>query len=235
MPIRTLSTPSRVLSLRGRVGNLTAKSVLLASLALASAAHAAVITQYSFPGAALTATTVSGNAAATAIDFAGSSASRFTLADVLAVNSGAGASGVASAVAVNSYFQFTVTPDAGFALDLDSFSLDAAYGSSGSGFSVRSSVDAYASDLLSAVVATAYPTLTNYTALLTTADLQNVTSAVTFRVYNYLGGQAGNPSQAFDNVTLNGTVQASAAVPVPGTAWLVLAGAAALLGTRRRC
>jgi len=200
-------------------------------------ASAQVITQYTFPGASLAPTTSAADVTAGNVSFAGSTASQFSFAGVLAVNAGAGAGNAATAVANNSYYQFAVAPLAGFQMDLNSLTFGAAFGSPGSGYVVRSSVDGFGSDLGSGVVPTGFPNLTPVLVDLTGASFQGLTSSTTFRLYTFLAGSAGNPALGYDNLTLNGTVLS--AVPEPSPAALaglgvVVAGGMSALRRRRR-
>lgn len=130
------------------------------------------------------------------------------------------------------YFQFTITPDAGYLFSTTSISFG--YRSTATGpiaFSIRSSADAYASSLASG-------TLTNTSAWFSSGSLStslsNLTTATTFRIYGS-GASAGGGTFRVDDVTLNGT-SGLAPIPEPST-FAVILGALALAGValqRRR-
>ena len=138
----------------------------------------------------------------------------------------------AAAIAGNKYFEFTLTPEAGYQFTLDSIAFDVTRGggSTPRGYVLRSSVDNFTADLAGGDLTTARPTYTPVSVTLgsTYADL---TTPVTFRFYNYAPA-AGN-SIDYDNISLSGTITA---VPEPGTLALGALGAFALMAasTKRR-
>lgn len=83
------------------------------------------------------------------------------------------------------YLQFTITPDAGFLLNIYSFDMQVFRSSAGAtNYAVRSSIDGYANDLASGSVstsATAIPTL-----VVLSPAFNNLTS-ITFRIYGWGG------------------------------------------------
>ncbi len=111
----------------------------------------------------------------------------------------------AAAVTNNADFKFTLTADAGFLLNLSSFTFDVMRGGAGTprGYVVRSSVDNFASTLGQADVGTVRPTFTNVTIDLTGAAYQSLGS-ITFKVYGY--SPATGSSVDYDNLLVNGTV-----------------------------
>lgn len=126
-----------------------------------------------------------------------------------------GSTSLAAAVTNDAYVHFTVTGN----LNLTGLTFDAARGGSGvRGFTVRSSVDNFATDLLTDLdIDTAQPVLTPYSLDLTGAEFQGL-SSVTFRIYTF--NTAANQSIDIDNITLNGVV------PEPSSFLLVAAGGA---------
>lgn len=146
----------------------------------------------------------------------------------------------ALAMANNSYFQFTVTPDVNETIEFASISVDTARGGgSARGFSVTSSADNFTAIFPSLAghpatynavtgIATQEDIYTNYA-----FDLSSVgasSSAVTFRFYVWSGAVAN--TIYFDNITVDGALQA---VPEP-SAFAALAGLGVLglAATRRR-
>src|SRR5450756_525466 len=91
------------------------------------------------------------------------------------------------AIDLNAYTEFTLTAGAGYYLSLTNVSLvqrRSSTGSAGAGpnqWSIRSSLDNYASDITSGSMTSAYVT---YTVTLPAA-FQSIPSNVTFRVYGY--------------------------------------------------
>lgn len=129
------------------------------------------------------------------------------------------------------YFEFTVTPETGY--ELSAASLAFGYRATTSGptaFAVRSSVDAFASNLASGtfLADAAWHSTGTLALALTPLDV-----ATTFRIYGS-GASSGLGTLRVDDVTLAGSVGA-AAVPEPST-WGAMAGIVALAGAawRRR-
>jgi hypothetical protein len=135
-----------------------------------------------------------------------------------------------AAVAANKYFEFTVTPDSGFALNLDSLAFDVTRGggSTPRGYSLFSSANNFTTSLAGGDLATARPTYTPVTAALGGTHT-GLTAPTTFRFYVYAPA-AGN-SIDFDNFVLNGSVTV---VPEPGTISLMALGTLGLIGLVRR-
>ena len=177
----------------------------------------------------LTATPVQDTAGTVGIEIS-SAATTPPGAPFLRVDPQGGSTTPAGAVTANKYFQFTVTPDAGYQFTLDSIAFDVTRGggSTPRGYLLRSSVDNFSTDLAGGDLLTARPTYTPVSVTLG-SPFAELTSPVTFRFYNYAPA-AGN-SIDYDNFVLNGTVTL---VPEPGM--LALAGLAgvALLATSRK-
>jgi hypothetical protein len=212
-------------------------SMLLFFTSLVPNLKAVDIAVYNFTGSSpssLAPSSADPNVTAGNVNFTGSSASQTALSGILAINPPINAVDAASAVTNNSFYQFEVTPNAGSTMNLTSLTFDGstATNAPSNGYVVRSSADGYASDLQTAGFTTQYPTFTNYSVSLTGSQFQNLTSAISFRVYTYrtLGSGA---SAAYDNLKLTGTV---ATVPEPSTYALaaIATGTIGYLARRRR-
>jgi hypothetical protein len=124
------------------------------------------------------------NTSATAVNATGSAAalqSSFFLPGSILLGMLIQSTTPAQAVANNQYFQFTVTPETGFELDLSSLTFDATSNTPPSGWVLRSSLDGFATDLATADVPTSFPTLTPVSIDLTGAAFQAISSAVSQR------------------------------------------------------
>jgi hypothetical protein len=128
------------------------------------------------------------------------------------------------------YLQFSVTVENGWEFDAQSLAVSATALLFGSDIKLRSSADAYATSLYSAVLTSGYPNFLPYSAdLSTSAALQNLTGTTTFRL-------SGIGELALDTLALNGTVSqvATAAVPEPESYALMVAGLGVLAAVTRR-
>jgi hypothetical protein len=110
------------------------------------------------------------------------------------------------AVAKGRYFEFKVTADCGYFIDLDSLTFSAARGGAGTprGYVVRADVDCFASNIDQQDVPTVRNELTPFTIDLSSDCRFQGLTEVTFRIYSYSPG-AGQ-SVEYSNVTLNGLV-----------------------------
>ena len=103
----------------------------------------------------------------------------------------------------NDYFGFTLTPNDGFRMDLTSFVYTAQRSGSGpSSFAFRSSLDSFAANI-------GTPTSTGTTIDLSSVSYQDVSSAITFRLYGF--NSAGGTFSVND-FTFNGSMEL---IPVP--------------------
>jgi len=136
---------------------------------------------------------------------------------------------LATALTNNKYYQFTLSAENGFQLDLSSLTFDVERGGAGTprGYAVRSDADGFSSNLSTADVTTARPAYTPISISLAAAAFQD-RSSITFRVYSYAPA-AGN-SLDYDNIVVNGTI---APVPEPEIFAILSVGAIALCGRRR--
>jgi hypothetical protein len=122
---------------------------------------------------------------------------------VLRIDPGANSTNASQAVANDRYFQFTLTADDGFFLDLDNLQFGAARGGSGTprGWVVRSDVDGFANNIATADLVTVRADLKLYTADLSDPAYTDLTE-ITFRIYSY-APNAGNSVEYVD-ITVNG-------------------------------
>lgn len=213
----------------------TLSSIAALALALAGTAHAALgIVSYNLLSASPTTTAL--NASASAIGTgAGITTANYnvTVPSRLFLAGNAPDATAATAVSLGNYFSFTVTPSAGYALNLSSLSFNEAITPGGglSGYDVRTSVDGFASDVQSAG---GIASSSAVSVGMSGAGYQGLTSALTVRIYAFNSAATLPPSfslAAFNSVILGGTVTS---VPEPTTLALIGVGGMALLGLRRR-
>lgn len=205
--------------------------ILGSALLLANSASAAVLAQYSFTGApgSLLVTTADASVIAADVSFAGGASSQFTtIPNILGVNVDGLSKTAVTAVSTNSFFEVTITPTSGNALNLTSFNFDSGGASIGTGYVVRSSVDAFAANLAAANFATLHPVYSPTSVDLTSSVFQAVSSPVTFRIYTYT--PATSPAAVYDNLVINGDV---IVVPEPSAAISLLLGSLCLARRRR--
>lgn len=118
------------------------------------------------------------------------------------------------ALDTNDYFTFTLTPNVGYAINFENL----AYTSQTSGtgpttFAFRSSLDSFGANITT-------PTNIGGTQSLTNASFDNITSAITFRVYGY-GASAPGGTYSINDFIFNGNV-----VCIQPTAYAVTGGGA---------
>ncbi len=101
------------------------------------------------------------------------------------------------------YFTFTLTPNSGFKINLVSFVYTGQASAQGpSNFAFRSSLDGFSANI-------GTPTATGTTISLSGAAYQNITSAITFRIYGW-NANTGTGTFGINDFTFNGTVVAIA-------------------------
>jgi hypothetical protein len=170
-----------------------------------------------------------------------SSAGNFTFASGLSANSGRSTTApnantiftrgtslgttAAGAVSGNDYYTFTLSPSAGYQMNLNNltFSTDATLASGTNSFTgnifVRSDLDGYTSDIGPTITDTG-STVSSYVLQnidLSGAAFQGLTTAITFRIYLYnTGTNAGDTNSIIrsDTYTLDGVM---VAVPEPSS------------------
>jgi hypothetical protein len=209
----------------------------LATVALASpAGHAAVhpLAQYPFTGSSLNSTDSDLNSTASAF----TKGPGFTSA---VINTGLGNPAPSISIGAGStpsseptitgtgYYEFTLTPMAGFVVNLNNLTFDyAVSGNVTASYVVRSSISGFGTDI-APPVSTGSGTFAPATISLTAPQYQNLSTPVTFRIYIW-DDKSGSMSDLLDNITLNGDF---AAVPEPSTWAMMLAGAGLLGATQR--
>ena len=113
----------------------------------------------------------------------------------------------------NDYFEFTLTPNFGYKIDLASFVYTGQVSSGTPSFAFRSSVDGFSTNIGAPVTAGA-------TISLAAAAYQNLTGAITFRYYAY-GLAAGTTTYSINDFTFNGTVSSTGPFTVASGDWNV--------------
>ncbi|ELR69999.1 hypothetical protein C900_04426 [Fulvivirga imtechensis AK7] len=125
--------------------------------------------------------------------------------------------GATSSIDLNDYFEFTVTPDAGYSLTLTSLVFDGRYVdpivNDTYFWTLRSSIDNFTTDIqaptgVAATQAASPSVQVDNTVDLTGGTFDNLTSPVTFRLYVYDVTNPNNFEWGIDNVDINGTVNA---------------------------
>ncbi|WP_347923487.1 T9SS type A sorting domain-containing protein [Pontimicrobium sp. SW4] len=101
----------------------------------------------------------------------------------------------------NSYFEFTLNPNAGYEIDFISFEYTGQTSATGpTNLAIRSSVDGYISDI-------GVPAFTGSAIDLSNATYQNITTTITYRVYGW-GASSVNGTFSINDFTFNGSVNA---------------------------
>ncbi|WP_338375878.1 choice-of-anchor D domain-containing protein [uncultured Flavobacterium sp.] len=115
---------------------------------------------------------------------------------------------------VNDYFQFTLTPNTGFAINFTNFIYTSqASGTGPTNFVYRSSVDGFSSNIGTALV-------TGTTISLTAGAYQNITTPITFRIYGW-GASGSGGTFSINDFTFNGTVVATGPISITSGDWNV--------------
>jgi len=242
------------------LSSLPAVILTLGVLSSLSPASAAVLVNYTFVSGTNSTAAADPNVGASVITSnigTVGTDSGFSAAGNAFVRANATQSTQAGAITEADYFEFTLTPQAGFEVDLTSFSLTVGNQTSTalsftSSYFVRTSLDGYASNI--AITSTggtttslggvaSRSTTSNSTAVsdsvvfnVAGSQYQNLTTPVTFRIYLYDTGSGAAPDSSqsisrFDNVQVSGNVSA---VPEPDTCLLGLVGGALVLSVRRK-
>ena len=205
-------------------------------MSLIGAARGQIVT-YGF-GSAATATTAATSVVAslTASIFTGNLGSPGTGSGTPLFSAGSGgsffsASNWTGSAPGTNYFEFTLTPGAGYELSVTSISLGYRVTATGpTAFAVRSSADAYATSLVTGSITNDSAWHSSGTLSIT---LSSLTTATTLRIYGS-GASSGSGTFRIDDVALGGSL-ALTAVPEPATS-ATIAGTIVLAGVliRRR-
>lgn len=114
------------------------------------------------------------------------------------------------AVDLNDYFEFTLAPAVGYKIDFTSFVYTGqASGTGPTNFSFRTSIDGFVSN-------TGTPTVGGSTIILSGSQFQNITSAITFRLYGW-AASSGAGTFSINEFTFNGTVTPAVVCTPPTT------------------
>ncbi len=213
--------------------------VAAAFVLLVSPAKAAVLTLYNFSGTNYeSADTDPGSTASTIAAGAGPFSVSLNTGvgnPAPSLEFGVNSTTPALALSGNAYFEFTIAPVASATLSLTNITLDLAHtwgNNTIQGFDIYTSIGGFDSidDIVGSGSRSASGTnvFQNFNVSLGGEQFQNLTSAITFRIYFYDGAAVSTSHQFVDNITVNGT----AVVPEPGT-W-VLFGIGAILVLLRR-
>jgi cysteine-rich repeat protein len=164
-----------------------------------------LVAQFAFTGAAGTETTFAADLvdpalAATPAMSRGTGVTPSAAADAFS----ASAWTTSTAIDTTDFYRFTVTPAAGKAMNLLALQLDERRSATGiRSWSIRSSLDAFASDL--AVFMVPDDTLTRTERATLPAQFRNLTTPVEFRIFGF-GSEAATGTWRLDNVELIGEV-----------------------------
>ena len=117
-----------------------------------------------------------------------------------------------STVNLNDYYSFTFTPIAGDSYSFQDFQSTIQHSGTGpTNFTFRSSLDGYMADLGTTTLATSNTAATTYpTISLSAVVFQNLTTAVTFRMYGY-GGSSSGGTFSVNDFTFDGSTTSTSA------------------------
>jgi hypothetical protein len=111
---------------------------------------------------------------------------------------------LAESITENRYFEFTITPDNGYTINLSSLSFKVGKETSGTyGWGLRSSIDSYVTTIESGTISTTRTTWGTVTINLPSSHL-HLRSAVTFRLYFY--GDSASFEIDVDDILINGRI-----------------------------
>jgi hypothetical protein len=134
-------------------------------------------------------------------------------------------SNLSTARSAGDFVTFTVTPNSGFEIDLDSLTFDEAIEGVNSPTTFQVGITVNGNETLYTALATGTGSQT-----ITPLGLSDITTSVEVRVYAWGGGTTSQRRWFLDNIVLNGAV---AAIPEP-SAWLQFAAAAISVWAFRR-
>ena len=107
----------------------------------------------------------------------------------------------------NDYFEFTLTPNAGYEINFVSFVYTGQVSTGSPNYAFRSSIDSFVANI-------GIPTTAGTTISLSSGTYQNITSAITFRFYGY-GMSAAGTTYSINDFTFNGVVATTAPCTTP--------------------
>ncbi|APY11141.1 hypothetical protein BWZ22_07745 [Seonamhaeicola sp. S2-3] len=107
----------------------------------------------------------------------------------------------------NDYFEFTITPNTNYKIDFTSFefTLQSSAITGPTSYVVRSSLDAFTSNLIGSLSLISLGGTNTSTVDLSSVTYQNITAPITFRIYAW-GGTLGLGILSVNSFTFNGTV-----------------------------
>ncbi|MBA4277535.1 T9SS sorting signal type C domain-containing protein [Flavobacterium sp.] len=112
----------------------------------------------------------------------------------------------------NDYFEFTLTPNPGYKINFFNFVYTAqASGTGATSFAFRSSLDGYNADI-------GTPSATGTTISLSAGLFQNITSAITFRIYGWNASASGG-TFSINDFTFNGNVSSIGPYSITSGDW----------------
>ncbi|MEP4078664.1 PEP-CTERM sorting domain-containing protein [Haloferula sp.] len=219
----------------------TLGALAISLLGFSSASQAVILAEYNFnndgSGTDLSATTVAtGVTGGTTTDGAGFDIFTNTGLTVLFTSGGVGLNGgvagstKAIALTDGEYFSITIsaTNTGTERLDISTLDFNAVRSSNGSSnYFVRSSLDAFASDLADATIPGGAVSQISLGSAFDSVE----TVEFRFYLYNRASTSNGSSSVTLDDIEFNGTV---VAIPEPSSAMLILGGAGLALLRRRR-
>jgi hypothetical protein len=103
------------------------------------------------------------------------------------------------------YFEFTLTPNAGYQINFVNFVYTSQVSTGSPNHAFRSSLDGFTSNI-------GTPTTTGTTISLSAVAYQNITTAITFRIYTF-GAAAGTTTFSINDFIFNGTVTSTTPQP----------------------
>lgn len=171
----------------------------------------AILATYPFTGTSCSAAALAPSGVAANSSFTSVTTSSITCnSNVSNAFSGNGSWG--TSFSATRYIQFRATANTGYQLTITSISLDAwRSGAGATSFALRSSLDNYASDLLTGSLGTSSA---NFSTSLS-SSFENLIDTITFRIYAW-GGNSSGDFRA-DNISVGGTVSAFTCSGTPGS------------------
>jgi hypothetical protein len=187
---------------------------ILAAMMISGTAHAQSIGTYSFDGSAGNETTLPADAqpddATLSVMSRGAGVNPSTAGGAFSANGWS-----TGALDTTDYFEFTLTPDSGFAATLTSLVFDERRSGTGPrDIAVRSSLDSFATDIITFNVPDNTSTREQTVSL--GSSFEDLEGDTTFRIYGY-NAEGGTGTWRIDNVVLSGTIESSGPPPPPST------------------